>query len=142
MAGILRASSRMAPAVIAAWTLLAGTASAAGAFDGTWVIDIPSSPTAGNPSTPPCPALRLQARIVDSRVTGSLERVASGTPNTVEPGSSRAASPITGMVQPDGALAAEWEGYRATGKLSGDTGQITVQGQCGPRSATASRVAK
>ena len=46
------------------------------------------------------------------------------------------------MVQADGSVTAEWEGYKAAGKLVGEGGTVTIVGQCGPRNATATRVAK
>lgn len=119
-----------------------GPARAAGAYDGTWVIDIPQATTDIGRTTPTCPALRLNAKIVDSKVNATLERVASGTINTVENGTGPAASPLTGNVEADGMLIAEWQGYHASGQLNGDSGRVVVQGQCGPRTATVTRVAK
>jgi hypothetical protein len=121
---------------------VAPPAQAAGGFDGTWVIDIPPSIVRGSATSGPCPALRLRATISDSKITASLERVAGGAPNTIENGTGRSSGPLTGTVQPDGSVSADWQGYRAAGKLSGDAGTVTVQGQCGPRDATVVRVAK
>jgi hypothetical protein len=126
----------------AAAATVAHSAHAAGPYDGTWVIDIPASLARGVQSTGPCPALRLEAKIVDSQVTASLERVPSGTTETVENSTARTAAPLTGTVEADGTVTADWQGYKSNGKLSGDTGAITVQGECGPRDATATRVAK
>jgi hypothetical protein len=132
----------MAPALVLTGAFFAGPALAAGPYDGTWVLDVPSSPITGGQSTSTCPALRLSAKIVDSQVTGNLERVASGADNTVENGTSRVSAPITGTVHQDGMLVADWQGYHASGTLSGDGGRVVVQGECGPRTATATRVAK
>ena len=137
-----RTTRGMAPALVLAGALLAGPALAAGPYDGTWVLDLPASPINSTQTTSACPALRLSAKIVDSQVTGSLERVASGTDNTVENGTGRVSAPITGSVHQDGMLVADWQGYHASGSLSGDSGRVVVQGQCGPRTATATRVAK
>jgi acetolactate synthase-1/2/3 large subunit len=98
--------------------------------------------TSGPGATNLGPALRLSAKIVDSQVTGNLERVASGADNTVENGTGRVSAPITGAVHQDGMLVADWQGYHASGTLSGERGRVVVQGECGPRTATATRVAK
>ena len=133
----------IAPSVVGlAGALAAAPALAAGPFDGTWVLDVPVAATDTGRSNPTCPALRLQAKIVDSQVTGSLERVASGTTTTVETGSGRVSAPITGTVHPDGMLVAQWQGYKASGSLNGDSGRIVVLGECGPRTAVATRIAK
>lgn len=142
MARMIRALAAMASAALVTSALLASPARAGGNFDGTWILDVPASLTGGSYTTATCPALRLQTKIADNTVSGSLERVASGADNTVESGTGRAASPVTGSVQPDGMLVAEWQGYHASGRLAGDTGRVVVQGECGPRIATATRVAK
>ena len=130
---------------MAAFALAATTASlayAAGQYDGTWVIDVPPSAssvvTSANPS---CPALRLPIQIKDSKVSGSLTRVpsVSGGP-TVEAGTGRHASEVTGTVLADGTVHAQWQGYKAAGKLGDGTGTVTIKGECGPRKATATRV--
>jgi hypothetical protein len=138
-------TKRLAWSVIAASlaaAAVAGSAYAAGPYDGTWVIDIPAGLARGNLSTALCPALRLEAKIIDNQVNASLERVPSGTAETIENGTARTAAPLTGTVQPDGTVTADWQGYKSAGTLSGDTGTITVQGECGPRDATATRVSK
>jgi hypothetical protein len=139
MARMLRAA---APALVLAGALCAAPAFAAGPFDGTWVLDLPSYPFNSGQTNAPCPTLRLSAKIVNSQVTGSLERVPSGTADTIENGTGRISAPITGSVQADGMLVADWQGYHASGTLSGDSGRIIVLGQCGPRTAIATRVAK
>jgi hypothetical protein len=141
MARMVRAWSAMAASALVTVALFAVPALAAGTYDGTWVLDIPSSMLCASYSTFACPALRLETKIADNKVIGSFERVPSGAANTVETGTGRASAPVTGSVQADGMLVADWEGYHASGRLAGDSGQIVVHGQCGPRIATATRVA-
>lgn len=123
----------------------ASLALAAGPFDGIWVLDVSGSRTKPGDYTSgaACPALRLPVQIRDSKVTGDLTRVPNsvGTPE-IEPGKSRVSAPVTGTVKADGTVAAQWLNYRATGKLVGDTGKLIVQGECGPRNATATRTTK
>jgi hypothetical protein len=74
-------------------------------------------------------------------VQGTLQRTGTGT--TVETGGSgSSAAPVTGSVDPDGMLHAQWSGYHATGRLSGDKGKLNVQRTCGPETATATRTAQ
>jgi len=121
----------------------ASLALAAGPFDGTWVLDIPASRNRPGDYTTSayCPALRLPVEIRDSKVTGDLTRVpnSTGTPE-IEAGKSRVSAPVTGTVQADGTVVARWQNYHAAGKLVGDSGQVTVQGECGPRIAKATRI--
>ncbi len=121
-------------------TVGAMSARAAGPFDGTWVLDIPVAAADTGRTNPTCPALRLDATITDSKITASLARVPSGTPNVVANGTGPGAAPLTGTVKADGTLTAHWLGYKASGKLNGDSGTVTVHGQCGPRIAMATRV--
>lgn len=118
---------------------------AAGPFDGSWVLDVPAGrlKPGDYTSSASCPALRLPVQIRDSKVTGELTRMPNtvGTP-LIEPGGGRGSAPVTGTVQPDGTVVAQWENYHAAGKLAGDGGQVTVQGECGPRIAKATRTAK
>jgi hypothetical protein len=60
--------------------------------------------------------------------------------DVVESGAGPGAAPITGQVSAEGAVEAQWQGYRATGQLTGNTGEVTVDGECGPRTAVATRV--
>jgi len=129
-----------------ALTLLASgavPALAAGPFDGSWVIDVPAGrlKPGDYTSSASCPALRLPVEIRDSKVTGQLTRspTAVGTP-VIEPGGGRLSAPVTGTVQADGSVVAQWENYHAAGKLVGDGGEVTVQGECGPRVSKATRV--
>ncbi len=115
---------------------------AAGSYDGTWVVDVPSAGTISNTNNETCPALRIPIQIRDNRVTGSLQRVATTTGAViVEPGNGRTSAPVTGTVAPDGTVNAEWQNYHAVGRLGPQMGQVTIQGECGPRVATALRIA-
>ena len=44
-----------------------------------------------------------------------------------------------GTVAPDGTINAQWESYKATGKITGNTAQIKWRGECGERVATGGR---
>jgi hypothetical protein len=111
-------------------------------FDGTWVIDVPASTTIAATADSACPALRFPVQIRDNQVTGVLTRVPSRDGAViVEAGNGGDAAPVSGTVQPDGTVTAQWENYHATGTLNGDTGIVTVAGECGPRTAHAVRVA-
>ena len=115
-----------------------------GTFDGQWVIDVPSSPVIGQEvSDSVCPALRLPVRIESSQLVGALTRVPTITGGLVfESGTGPKAAAFTGDIAPDGTLHARWENFHADGRLSGDTGVITVQTECGPALATAVRVGR
>jgi hypothetical protein len=139
----MRTQFYIAVAAVSAATILAAPARAAGPFDGSWVIDVPASASAAQRADANCPALRLPVKIADNQVSGSLTRVPStGGGQGVQQGTGRASAPVTGTVQADGSVTAQWEGYKASGKLAGDGGTVTIVGQCGPRKATATRVAK
>ena len=125
-------------------TAFAPLAFAQGASDynGVWVLDIPSSPAFSRVGYATCPGLRLPLRIAAGQVTGEVSQVPSATGGLeLESGDGPNASPVTGTVSPDGIVNAQWENFRASGRLSGDTGQITVETECGPAQATATRVA-
>jgi hypothetical protein len=113
---------------------------AAGAYDGTWIVDLPASigPGFGGPDAP-CIALRLRILIKDSQLSAELQR-SPLEGNVVENSSSPKATPLTGMVRPDGSVVAKWGPYVATGTLAGPNTRVTVQGACGPRSGTAVRI--
>ncbi len=68
----------------------------------------------------------------------TYERSPYGT-GRVEGASGSSAAPITGQVQPDGTFTAQWESCRGTGKLSGDTAELTWSGECGQRMAIGGR---
>jgi hypothetical protein len=129
--------------VVAAALLLPASqaAFAATAYDGTWVLDVPSSTIIPRTGEAYCPALRLPVQVTNGQVTAMLHRVPSpDDTDVVESGAGPAASPVTGQVSADGSVEAQWQGYRATGQLSGNTGEITVDGECGPRTSVATRV--
>ena len=134
-----REISTLASALAAA-AFLALPAIAGGPFDGKWVVDVPASDSAGLNTASACAALRLPIEIHDNKVSGSLQRVYNGGSNVVEAGNGRNASPVTGTVQPDGTVTAAWLGYHAVGKLGGGNGVATIDGACGPRRATLTRV--
>lgn len=114
---------------------------AAASFDGTWVIDVPASTTIATTGDSACPALRFPVQIRDNQVTGVLTRVPSRDGGViVEAGNGSDSASVSGTVQPDGTVTAQWENYHATGTLSGDGGVVTVAGECGPRTAQAIRI--
>jgi hypothetical protein len=116
---------------------------AAGNYDGTWVVDVPSAGLINDRSNESvCPALRIPIQIHDDQVTGNLQRVATETGAViVEQGTGSGDSgPVTGTVAPDGTVNAQWQNYHAVGRLSARTGQVTIQGECGPRTATVVRI--
>jgi len=118
--------------------MLASPTFAAGPYDGTWQVD---AAPAGNSSTSDvasCDGVRLQFQVKDSQIQGSLARAVYGGNRVTQTG--RGQTPISGTVQPDGTLNAQWQGYKATGKLAGDKAELRWKGQCGPRVATGGRV--
>jgi hypothetical protein len=120
----------------------AAPAQAAGKYDGIWVVDIPASTPISSSYTSTCPADRFPLEIRDNQIIGSLHRVLNdGSERTaVESGSGRDARPVLGSVQPDGSVTAQWENYKASGTLQDATGTVTINGECGPRVATAIRL--
>ena len=46
----------------------------------------------------------------------------------------------TGTVEPDGSVTADWLNYHMVGRLAANNGIATIQGECGPRQATITRV--
>ena len=113
---------------------------AAGPFDRTWVVSVPPADFNSTTGASDCPALRFPLQIRDGQVTGVLARVPSSDGVVVEAESGTDSAPVTGTVQLDGTVHAQWERYRADGKLDGHNGQVTVSGECGSRVATAVRV--
>ena len=126
----------------AAVLLLAGLvgrpAQAAGPFDGNWELDAPSAGGSSAEGGDKCPALRLRFEIKDGRVQGRFERSFQQT--DVETAEGREGSAFTGRVQPDGSLTTEWESIPASGKITGDTGELKWVGGCGPRVGKLSRI--
>ena len=58
----------------------------------------------------------------------------------IEAGKTSNSAPVTGSVGADGGVNVTWQNFHATGKLSGNAGTVGWAGECGPRTATASRV--
>jgi hypothetical protein len=130
-----------AATAFAALVFASSGALAAGTFDGTWVLDFPAAGYIEGTTGDVCPALRLPMQIENGHVVGSLVE----TPTIyggvmVEPGTGPASAPVSGSVGPNGALQAQWSDYRAIGQLGATGGQVTVNGECGPRVAQAYRV--
>jgi hypothetical protein len=113
-------------------------AHAASPFDGNWIIDAPPAGGAiGAEGQYTCPALRLPFAVKDGQVMGDLHRTATGT---IETGKSSNSAPVTGSVSGGGDVNVTWQNFHATGKLSGGSGQVSWAGECGPRTATATKV--
>jgi hypothetical protein len=124
---------------VAALALPLLPAHAAGPYDGSWYVDAaPAAQTSSSDVPAGCDAVRLPFKVVDNQITGSLQRAPYGT-GRVEGGSGSSAAPITGTVQPDGTFTAQWQNYHGTGKLSGNTAELSWKGECGPRMATGGR---
>ncbi len=114
-------------------------ANGAGPYDGSWYVDAaPAAQTSSSDVPAGCDAVRIPFQVTDNKITGSLQRAPYGT-GRVEQGSGSGATPFTGTVQPDGTLTAQWQNYKATGKLTGDRAELRWKGECGPRVATGGR---
>lgn len=136
MARFLPMLTTVASVAVAAFAL---PAYAAGPFDGNWVIDAPPAGGAiGAEGQYTCPALRLPFTVRDGQVIGDLHRTATGT---IEAGKASNSAPVTGSVGTDGSVNVTWQNFHATGKLSGSSGEVGWAGECGPRQATATKVA-
>jgi hypothetical protein len=110
-------------------------ARAQGPYDGMWVVDAP--PIGGGPyGGAHCQGVRLPFEIRDNQIIGSWEYVqnAPGIP-TVEAGNDRDAAPVTGRVDPDGSITAQWMSFPLTGKVAGKQLEMSWSGECGPRVA-------
>jgi hypothetical protein len=122
---------------IAVLVLALPRAQAAGPYDGDWFVDAgPAGQAQPTAESSGCDAVRIEFRVIDDRVTGNLRRSPYGT-GRVESG--EGGPPISGTVQPDGTVNAQWQSYRATGKLTGDRAEVRWNGECGPRVATGGR---
>jgi hypothetical protein len=120
------------------FAVIALPAYAAGPYDGNWVIDAPGVGGAiGAEGEYMCPALRLPFQVKDGQVIGDLHRTATGT---IEAGKTSNSAPVTGSVSSDGGVNVTWQNFHATGRLSGAAGTVGWAGECGPRTATASKV--
>lgn len=136
--------SALSAAMIVMAASIAVAQSPGGPYDGTWSIVLPAVGTAYQTAAATCPALQMNVQIKNSQVIGELVRVPSNTGAlVVQSGEGRASAPVTGAVQPNGQVTAEWMNYNASGMLNGDVGKITVKGdQCGLRDGTVTRVGK
>jgi len=128
----------IASVAVVAVALTTLPARAAGPFDGEWVIDAPPAGGAiGAEGQYTCPALRLPFTVSNGEVIGDLHRTAQ---NEIVAGKASNSSPVTGTVSPDGAVSVTWQNFHASGKLSGSSGQVGWAGECGPRTATATKI--
>ena len=137
MKWMVRASLAMA-----ALALPSLAAQAGGPFDGTWQVDSGGygTPTAKAMEGTSCEPEILKFEINDSQISGDLAFAPSDI-HRVENSEGPRSAPITGMVQPDGTLNAQWESYTITGKLTGDNVELHWRAPCGPRVAMGSRIA-
>lgn len=108
---------------------------AAGPYDGIWIIDVPADTISGDDSDPTCPALRLRVQIIDNQVFGNFKRSPPEMSNVVENGGRGGASRVSGSVQPDGTLTAQWQNFHAKGRMIGNGAGLMVQSECGPLKA-------
>ena len=135
MARFLPLLATVAAISVAAYALPAHSASP---YDGEWIIDAPPAGGAiGAEGQYTCPALRLPFQVKDGRVVGDLHRTADGT---VEAGKTSTSAPVTGSVAGDGGVTVTWENFHVSGKLNGNSGTVNWAGECGPRTATATKV--
>jgi len=138
MARILPRLTTITTAALAVIAAAALPAYAAGPFDGQWVIDAPPQGGAiGAEGQYTCPAIRLPFMVKDGQVLGDVHRTATGS---IEAGKSSNSSPVTGSVSGDGSVSVTWQNFKVSGKLSGNSGQVGWSGECGPRTATATKV--
>jgi hypothetical protein len=131
-----------ASVAISVFALPALAAHAAGPFDGTWQVDSGGlgTPTAQAMEGTGCEPEILRFEVKDNKIGGGLA-YAGSDPNRVENSQGPRSAPITGSVQPDGTLTAQWENFTVTGKLSGNQAELHWRAPCGPRVAMGSRIA-
>lgn len=135
MARFLPVLTTVAAVAVAVYAM---PALAAGPYDGEWVIDAPPAGGAiGAEGEYTCPALRMPFTVENGQVVGDLHRTATGT---IEAGKASNSSPVKGSVSPNGEVSVTWEAFKATGQLHGKTGSVHWAGECGPRTATATKV--
>jgi len=135
MARFLPVLTTVAAAALAFYAL---PALAATPYDGQWIIDAPPAGGAiGAEGQYTCPALRMPFSVKDGQVIGDLHRTATGT---IESGKSSNSAPVTGSVSGDGNVSVTWENFHVSGRLSGNSGTVNWAGECGPRTATATKV--
>lgn len=138
MARFLPTLTTITSVAVALLTLPVLQANAAGPYDGRWVLDAPEAGGAiGAEGQYTCPALRLPLEVKNGRVIGELHRTAS---NNIVAGAAPNATPIHGAVKADGDVDVTWQGFHATGRLHGTTGSVHWAGECGPRTATVTKV--
>ena len=115
-------------------------ANAPGPYDGNWEVsaDAAGTGSASISDVAACDGVRIRFEVKNNQVQGMLRRSAYGGGVTqTGPGT----TPITGSVQPDGAVNVNWQSYTATGKLTTDNkAEVHWRGTCGPRVATGGRV--
>ncbi len=135
MARFLPILTTVAAVAIAVYAMPAQSATT---YDGRWIIDAPAAGGAiGAEGQYTCPALRLPFMVKDGKVMGDLHRTATGT---VEVGKTSNSAPVTGSVSGDGAVTVTWENFHVSGKLGNNTGTVNWAGECGPRTASATKV--
>jgi hypothetical protein len=110
----------------------------AGQYDGKWVVDFPAPQDNLKSSSDVCSAFRLVVAVKDNQLEANLQREATSL--EVENSTAANAVPVKGSVAPDGTVIAKWENFPVIGRLTGNVGAISVQGDCGPRTGRAVRV--
>lgn len=124
---------------IAAAFATPGMVRAAGQYDGNWVLN--ASGAGGRLSQEGggqvCSDFRLPFQITNNQISGTYSRSPS-TPTEIV--ASPSGTPMKGNVMPDGSFTMQWERYNVIGKITGNTLTATWTGQCGPRTATGTRV--
>jgi len=110
-------------------------------YDGNWVLTAPGvggrlGGTSGGVEQA-CSDFRLPFQVRDNQIVGNAAR-SSDLPTEIV--ASPTGTPIKGSVQPDGTFNVQWETFNISGKITGDTLVANWTGQCGPRSATGTRV--
>ena len=135
MARFLPILTTVAAVAIAVYAMPAQSATP---YDGQWIIDAPAAGGAiGAEGQYTCPALRLPFMVKDGKVMGDLHRTASGS---IDVGKTSNSAPVTGSVSDDGSVTVTWENFHVSGKLGGNTGTVNWAGECGPRTASATKV--
>jgi hypothetical protein len=133
-----------APLAMAAVALALASlpAKAAGPFDGTWQVDSGGlgTATAQAMEGTGCEPEILKFEVKDNQIQGGLA-FAPSDPNRVQNSQGPRSAPISGSVQEDGTLNAQWESYKVTGKMTGDKVELRWRAPCGPRVATGTRIA-
>jgi len=118
--------------------VLSLAAAHAGPYDGTWAVDFPSPQNNVRSAGSVCTAFRLVVQVKDNQLEARLQR--ESVTGEVENSTATNAVPVKGSVAPDGTVTAMWEDFPVIGRLTGDTGAISIQGDCGPRTGRAVRL--